>query len=184
MCAAPGRHLQTRAHRNSASLDHFLPGNLGVGTTLTHQGTVSTIVGVFSFDFDGELWQDYLAEERSGAWWRFGVEPERGFRLAAFRPQPIPIDPGAATIMFQGDSYSLTESGEANFRAAGRTDTFDTGRYWYFDYENDQGTILSFERFDSDPWKTSIGHRVNPRTVTIDNEIAMPSTQAPNSSGP
>lgn len=160
--------------RSVASLDQFLPGNLGVGTTLTHEGRVSTIVGVFRFDFDGELWQDYLVEDRGGEWWRFGVEPDRGFRLAAFQPHPIPIEPGPSMITFQGASYSVTESGKAHFRAAGRTGTFDKGKYWYFDYENADGTILSFERFDHDNWKTSIGHRVDPHSVVVDNEIAEP----------
>lgn len=161
--------------RETVSLANFYPGNLGVGTTLTYGDVDSVIFGVISFDFDGATWQDYLAEHAEGQWWRFGVEPDRGMKLAAFEPRRLDVEPGPDVIMFQGDRYRVTESGQANYRTAGQTHRigqtaqFATGRYAYFDYENDARVILSYERFDAGPWITSIGHHVDPQTVRVSN---------------
>ena len=159
----------------STSLADFYPGNLGVGTTLHYRGVESLIFGVISFDYDGILWQDYLAEHAQGQWWRFGVEPDRGMKLAAFEPRQLGVEPGPDTIVYQGETYRVTESGQANYRTAGQvqmitqTGHFETGRYAYFDYENGARVILSFERFDAGPWITSIGHHVDPKTVGVSN---------------
>jgi len=159
----------------TSSLADFYPGNLGVGTTLSYRGVDSVIFGVVSFDFDGILWQDYLAEHAEGQWWRFGVEPDRDMKLAAFEPRELGVEPGPDIITYLDEQYRVTESGHANYRTAGQvnritpTSQFETGRYAYFDYENDAGVILSFERFDAGPWLTSIGHHVNPRAVTVTN---------------
>jgi len=85
------------------------------------------------------------------------------------------VEPGPDTIVYDGQTYRVTESGQANYRTAGyihlisQTDQTETGRYAYFDYENDARVILSFERFDAGPWITSIGHHVNPKAVTVNN---------------
>ena len=69
----------------------------------------------------------------------------------------------------------MTESGHASYRSAGQvrrvgqTGQFETGRYSYFDYENDARVILSYERFDAGPWITSIGHHVDPQAVRVSN---------------
>ena len=153
------------------SLGSFLPGNLGVGTSLTYSGVESVIFGVISFESGGILWQDYLAEHTSGQWWRFGVEPDQGMKLAAFEPQSLGVEPGPDAIEYDGDTFRVTELGQANYRSAGRTDQFETGRYRYFDYENDAKAILSFERFDDGPWLSSIGHHVDPFAVTVCNAL-------------
>lgn len=162
-------------HTVAGSLADFYPGNLGVGTTLQYRGIDSRIFGVISFDHEGILWQDYLAEHAQGQWWRFGVEPDRGMKLAAFEPRQLGVEPGPETIEYLGELYRVTESGQANYRTAGhtamitQTGQFETGRYAYFDYENDARVILSFERFDAGPWITSIGHHVDPRAVGVSN---------------
>ena len=163
----------------TGSLANFYPGNLGVGTALTYRGVDSMIFGVISFEFGGVLWQDYLAEHAEGQWWRFGVEPDRGMKLAAFEPRQLGVEPGPDTIMYQDEMFRVTDSGHANYRTAGethrigQTGQFDTGRYAYFDYENDARTILSFERFDAGPWITSIGHHVDPQAVHVNNAVPL-----------
>ena len=154
---------------HTMSLANFYPGNLGVGTTLTYRDVDSVIFGVISFDFDGVVWQDYLAEHTEGQWWRFGVEPDQGMKLAAFETRCLGVDPGPDVITYEGDTYRVTDSGHANYRSAGharrtgQTAQFDTGRYAYLDYEDDARVILSYERFDAGPWITSIGHHVDPK---------------------
>jgi len=154
------------------SPDAFYPGNLGLGTLLTYRGVTSEVVGVISFDFKGKLWQDYLASHEEGQWWRLGVEPDQGMKLEAFEPRHIAIEPGPNTIEFEGSTYSVTDSGPARYRAIGETNQFEEGKYWYFDYEDSAGVILSFERFDTGPWVTSIGHHVDPHSVLVGNARA------------
>ena len=104
---------------HTMSLANFYPGNLGVGTTLTYRDVDSVIFGVISFDFDGVVWQDYLAEHTEGQWWRFGVEPDQGMKLAAFETRCLGVDPGPDVITYEGDTYRVTDSGHANYRSAG-----------------------------------------------------------------
>ena len=161
----------------TVSLANFYPGNLGVGTTLSYQGTDSVIFGVISFEYDGVLWQDYLAEHAAGQWWRFGVEPDRGMKLAAFEPRQLDVEPGPDVIMFEGTSYRVTESGQANYRTAGKmqrigdSGQFGSGCYAYFDYENNARVILSFERFDTGDWISSVGHHIDPKAVRVSNAL-------------
>lgn len=147
----------------------FYPGNLGLDTRLTYRGVTSTIVGVISFDLAGVTWQDYVVERVAGQWWRFGVEPTKGMKLDAFEPCQIALEPGPPTLHFDGSTFVLQASGKANYKAIGRTMQFPSGKYWYFDYENDAGAILSFEQFDGGLWTTSLGHHVDPHAVTVDN---------------
>lgn len=165
----------------SSSLADFYPGNLGVGTTLRYRGVDSQIFGVISFADDDTPWQDYLAEHAEGQWWRFGVEPDRGMKLSAFEPRQIGVEPGPDVVTYLDEHYRVTQAGHADYRTAGPThrtgltNQSTTGRYAYFDYENDSGVILSFERFDAGPWITSIGHHVDPNAVTVTN--TLPDTQ-------
>lgn len=151
------------------TLDAFYPGNLGVGTTLRYRGVDSKIIGVLSFDHEGELWQDYMAEHAEDQWWLFAVEPDRGMRLLAFEPRDLGLTPGPDVIEYDGDSYRLVESGPANYRSAGQTGRSERGTYAYFLYESNARTVLSFDRFDDGPWTSSIGHHVDPRSVEVCN---------------
>ena len=143
---------------------------------LSWRGVDSVIFGVVSFDFDGTLWQDYLAEHAEGQWWRFGVEPDRDMKLAAFEPRELGVEPGPDIITYLDEQhrvtesgldeqFRVTESGHANYRTAGQvnqitpTSQFETGRYAYFDYENNAGVILS----SSD---STLAHG-SPRSVTM-----------------
>lgn len=164
-------HAQMAQSGGRPLLNNFLPGNLGLGTTLTYKGQTSEIIGVLSFNFDGTIWQDYFAASATGDFWRFAVEPDRGFRLAAFKPHPISIEPGAPAIAFEGTPYHRTETGIAHFKAIGQTGTFGEGKYHYYDYEDGKGSIIGFERFDGAEWKISIGTRVDPAAVTVNNDL-------------
>ena len=156
--------------QRESSVADFYPGNLGVGTTLTYRGVDSEIFGVLSFGTGNSLWQDYLAEHAEGQWWRFGVEPDRGMKLAAYEPRQLGVEPGPEVIRYEGHDYRLVESGAADYRSAGTTGQAATGTYAFFDYEN-AGVLLSFERFDGGPWSTSIGHKVNPQAVKVCNAL-------------
>lgn len=154
----------------SATSD-FYPGNLGVGTRLTYRGETSEIVGVISFAFDGQVWQDYLATISGDRWWRLGVEPDRGMRLVAFLPTTSHVEPGPPHITYEGQSFTVSESGPATYRSVGQTGRFETGTYWFFDYRNDAGQVLNFERFDSGPWVVSLGRPTRASEVRIDNSV-------------
>jgi hypothetical protein len=90
------------------------------------------VFGIVSFGFNGIVWQDYLAEHATGQWWRFGVKPDRGMKLAAFDPRLLDADPRPVVINYQGETYRVTDSGQANYRAAGqaqRIGQFDSGQF-------------------------------------------------------
>ncbi len=159
--------------QRESTLADFYPGNLGVGTTLTYRGVDSTIFGVLSFGSGDGFWQDYLAEHAEGQWWRFGVEPDRGMKLAAYEPRDLGVEPGPDVITYDGHEYRIVESGSAEYRSAGQTGRQPTGTYSFYDYEH-AGVLLGFERFDGLAWVSSIGHKVNPQAVTVCN--ALPPT--------
>lgn len=161
------RALQSSGTRSVAD---FSPGNLGVGTTLSYRGVDSRIFGVLSFGNTHAVWHDYLAEHAAGQWWRFGVDTDRGMQLSAYEPQNLAIEPGPETIVHDGQSYQLVESGQANYRSAGQTGQRPDGHYEYFDYAQGQ-VLISFERFDYGPWQTAIGHAVDPSAVTVCNAL-------------
>lgn len=157
------------AHDGGSAASDFYPGNLGVGTTLHYRRETSEIQGVISFDYEGEVWQDYIASLSGGRWWRLGVEPDRNMRLVAFSPIASYIEPGRSHVTYEGQTFTQTDSGPANYRTVGHTGHFPQGKYWFFDYRNDSGQILNFERFDSGPWIGSIGRVVHPAEVQVDN---------------
>lgn len=152
----------------------FYPGNLGIGTSLTYRGEASEIVGVISFEFDGEVWRDYLAALPGGRWWRLGVEPDSNMQLVAFTPTTSQVEPGPGQITYEGEVFTMSESGPANYRTVGQTGRFESGRYFFFDYRNEAGLVLNFERFDSSPWVVSLGNPVHPSQVEICNFAGEP----------
>lgn len=161
-------------HTPGATNNDFYPGNLGVGTSITLRGETSEIVGVISFEHGGEIWQDYLMAMPNDRWWRLGVEPDRNMRLLVFAPTTSHAQPGAEQITHDGRVFTMTESGQANYRTVGQTGRFDKGSYWFFDYRNDANQVLNFERFDSSPWVVSIGRQVPAAELQISNYAAEP----------
>lgn len=128
-----------------------------LGSNLLLRDHPVTVVGIIHYVEDGETWTEFLVEGFPVSTWLSYDEDQ----LMTWSPRPdlAGTTPPRRTRL-DGVKYSRDEVGEAEYRAEGRTDTAARGSVQYMDLEGDDGSVLSWERFDGGDWEVSLGRRI------------------------
>lgn len=130
------------------------------GAQFSYQGNPYTVTGTIWLHEDGDDWAEHKATGGPQPLW-FTVEDDEVTRWTQ-RPDLTGLTPGARSVTADDGTFTLDESGTADYTAQGDTDTAAAGTVDYHDYRAPGGARLSFERFDNRPWEVSTGRRVQP----------------------
>ncbi|CAL9452338.1 putative protein [Nocardiopsis dassonvillei] len=131
-------------------------------------GTERTwIRGTLRLSQGGYVWAEHFLEVEGGKRW-LSTEEDPDLEMALWTGRPdLDLTPHGKKIELEGVTYRLEEKGSGSYRSEGTTGLKAQGGFDYADYEGEDGSLLSFERFDHGPWEVSTGTRVAEGTFTI-----------------
>lgn len=142
------------------------PRDLKVGDVVAFEGRDYVVRGTIRLDQSGYSWEEHLLDDARRRVW-LSVEDDEGLELCLWdRVSGSALDPGPATVGYDGLEFRLTERGRATFRSEGATGTAASGDMEYVDYAAGDDR-LSFERFGQTSWEVSRGRVVGERELTI-----------------
>ncbi len=142
------------------------PRALKVGDIVGFQGRDYVVRGSLRMDQSGFTWQEHLLDDTRRRLW-LSVEDDEGLELCVWERVPgSRLEPGPASLGYDGREFVLEERGEASFRSEGTTGTAPAGRMEYVDYAAGDDR-LAFERFGATSWEVSRGRVVGERELTI-----------------
>ncbi len=115
----------------------------------------------------GAVWAEHFLEVEGGRRW-LAVEEDPDLQLSLWAARPdLDLVPQGRSMEVEGTVYKLQEKGTGSYRSEGTTGLRPEGGLDYVDYEADDGSLLSFERFDHGSWEASTGKPIMPGTFTI-----------------
>lgn len=128
--------------------------------------------GTLRLSEGGSQWAEHFVDAGdtggTGARRWLSVEEDPDLQLALWTGRPeLDLVPGAPSLEVEGTRYRLSERGSASYRSEGTTGLRASGGMDYADYEADDGSLLSFERFDHGGWEAATGAPVSPGTLTV-----------------
>ena len=114
-------------------------------------------------------WHEHFFQADANATRRWlSVEADPDLQMALWQDAPgVSAQAGAAVVTYNNKQFRLDESGQANFTTEGTTGLPQSGVAQYADYESDDGTLLSFEKFGNGAWEVSIGRPLPRGSFTI-----------------
>lgn len=126
------------------------------------RGSIHFTEGVYT-------WHEHFFQADANATRRWlSVEADPDLQMALWQDVPgLSAQAGAAVVTYNNKQFRLDESGQANFRTEGTTGLPQSGVAQYADYESDDGTLLSFEKFGNGAWEASIGRPLPRGSFTI-----------------
>ena len=142
------------------------PRALKVGDIVGFEGRDYVVRGSLRMDQSGLTWQEHLLDDTRRRLW-LSVEDDEGLELCVWERVPgSRLEPGPASLGYDGREFLLEERGEASFRSEGTTGAAPAGRMEYVDYAAGDDR-LAFERFGAASWEVSRGRVVSEGELTI-----------------
>lgn len=143
------------------------PRRIKVGDVIAHEGRDFLVRGSLAFDQDGFVWHEHHLDDTSVRRW-LSVEDDEELELCFWTAVTAPtLAPGAASLDWDGTTYTREEHGHARFTATGSTGTGPEGTVEYYDYTAGDRR-LSFERYGTaGDWEVAVGEVVNERALDI-----------------
>jgi hypothetical protein len=139
---------------------------IALGDVVTIRGERMVYEGEIMLSEDGYHWQEL---RMAGSPERYlGVEytPEPELTLWSAVEAPG-VEPGPRTLDVNGRRYRREERGTARFRAVNVPGLPEHGTCDYVDYVAEDGTLMSFERFQGGAWEASSGVPVHRSEVEV-----------------
>jgi hypothetical protein len=139
------------------------PRTLKAGDLVEIRGITYTVRGTLVYSEQSWSWAEHMLDDASGGpkvW--LGVEEDPDLELSLWHEVPgATVQPGPASLDFDGRRYHKDESGTARFASSGTTGLSASGTAKYVDYEAKDGALLSFESYagpgEPDKWEVGRG---------------------------
>jgi hypothetical protein len=154
-----GVYLFLRQRQESPSTDreennapeHRTIFNLQLGDIVEHYGRDWIVEGKLIYEEDGFTWIEYLLQDQQEIRW-LSVEEDDHVELSwlqSTRSLDIPRNP-PNPLTFEGETYHCVDSGVANMKREGATLNRQAEQCRYFDYEGEDGKVLSVEDWNGE----------------------------------
>ncbi|MDA2806814.1 DUF4178 domain-containing protein [Nocardiopsis suaedae] len=135
----------------------------------------SWVRGTLRLSEGGAQWAEHFVDaqgtdtgggQAARRWLSVEEDPDLQMALWTARPE-VDLVPGPSSLELDGVRYRLSERGSASYRSEGTTGLRASGGMDYADYEADDGSLLSFERFDHGGWEAATGTPVQRGALTV-----------------
>lgn len=141
--------------------------NLQLGDIVEYFGRDWIVEGKLIYDEDGFTWIEYLLQDQQDIRW-LSVEEDDRVELSWMQPTrnlDIPRNP-PNPITFEGETYHCVDSGVASMKREGSVLNRQAEQCRYFDYESEDGKLLSVEDWNGETEVTS-GEEISPSDISI-----------------
>ena len=131
--------------------EHRTIFNLQLGDIVEHYGRDWVVEGKLIYEEDGFTWIEYLLQDQQEIRW-LSVEEDDHVELSwlhSTRSLDIPRNP-PNPLTFEGETYHCVDSGVANMKREGAVLNRQAEQCRYFDYEGDDGKVLSVEDWNGE----------------------------------
>lgn len=143
------------------------PRALRAGDIVEIHGAPYTVRGTLRFDEGGWTWAEHLLDDARGTQVWLSVEEDPDLMLSLWTPLDSELEPGPKHLELEGRRYKLDESGKAKFRSEATTGLSEQGEARYYDYEAEDGSLLSFESYGDADWEATTGESINQQSIRI-----------------
>lgn len=161
-----GESQSANTEENNAP-EHRTIFNLQLGDIVEHYGRDWIVEGKLIYEEDGFTWMEYLLQDQQEIRW-LSVEEDDRVELSwlqSTRSLDIPRNP-PNPVTFEGETYHCVDSGVANMKREGATLNRQAEQCRYFDYEGDNGKVLSVEDWNGEI-EVAYGQTINSGDISI-----------------
>jgi hypothetical protein len=165
--------------KQPAKLEERTPQTLQIGDVVSYKDEDYFVEQRIEYHGDGgDVWWDFLLVNPKDTYW-LGVVEDEGLVLTLYHDIPFHPDmPPATRLDYEGDQYSRKEYGFADAVMKKKSKLTVSGRVEYWDYESENGTQLSIERWGLNEVRTdqsemtgtvhcSMGNVIKPYQITL-----------------
>jgi hypothetical protein len=141
--------------------------NLQLGDIVEYYGRDWVVEGKLIYEEDGYTWIEYLLQDQQEIRW-LSVEEDDRVELTLLQPTrnlDIPRNP-PNPITFEEETYRCVDSGVAKMRREGSVLNRNAEQCRYFDYESEDGKLLSVEEWNGEI-EVTYGEEINPSEISI-----------------
>lgn len=141
--------------------------NLQLGDIIEYYGRDWVVEGKLVYEEDGYTWLEYLLQDQQEIRW-LSVEEDDRVELSLLQPTrnlDIPRNP-PNPITFEGETYHCVDSGVATMEREGSVLNRKAEQCRYFDYESEEGKLLSVEDWNGEI-EVTYGEEINPSEISI-----------------
>jgi len=141
--------------------------NLQLGDIIEYYGRDSVVEGKLVYEEDGFTWFEYLLQDQQDIRW-LSVEEDDRVELSLLQPTrnlDIPRNP-PNPITFEGETYRCVDSGVAKMEREGSVLNRKAEQCRYFDYESEEGKLLSIEDWNGEI-EVTYGEEISPGDISI-----------------
>ncbi len=144
---------------------------LQIGDFVQFDDAAWAVEGRLVYDSKGYEWLEYLLQDGDAVRW---LSVEEDDRVVVCWLEPVTdlavvLDRAGnppPTLVFQGETYRCTESGQATMRRTGTTLNRQAEACRFYDYEGPSGRVLSVEVWDGTVEVTA-GRTIHPRSLSL-----------------
>lgn len=141
--------------------------NLQLGDIVEYYGRDWVVEGKLIYDEQGFTWIEYLLQDQQDIRW-LSVEEDDHVELSWLQPTrnlDIPRTP-PNPLTFEEETYHCVDSGVARMQREGSVLNRQAEQCRYFDYESEDGKLLSVEDWNGEI-EVTYGESINPGELNI-----------------
>jgi hypothetical protein len=156
----------TNTEENNAP-EHRTIFNLQLGDIIEYFGRDWVVEGKLIYEEDGFTWLEYLLQDQQDIRWLSVEEDDRvelGW-LQQTRNLDIPRNP-PNPLTFEEETYRCIDSGVAKMKREGSVLNRQAEQCRYFDYESEDGKLLSIEDWNGEI-EVTYGEEISPGDISI-----------------
>lgn len=157
---------QSDTEANNAP-EHRTIFNLQLGDIVEYMGRDWVVEGKLVYNDDGFIWLEYLLQDQQEIRW-LSVEEDDRVELSWLQPTrnlDIPRNP-PNPLTFDGETYRCIDSGTAKMEREGSVLNRQAEQCRYFDYESEDGKLLSVEDWNGEI-EVTYGEAITPSALSI-----------------
>lgn len=141
--------------------------NLQIGDIMQYVDRDWVVEGRLTYEEDGDTWLEYMLQDGDDIRW-LSVEEDDVVEVIFLEPNNQLDIAGklSQTLNFADENYTLVNSGKANMSREGNIVRRKTQKCQYYDYEADNGKVLSIE-FWGETLEVTVGEKINPRALNL-----------------
>ncbi|MGF1676606.1 MAG: DUF4178 domain-containing protein [Rivularia sp. (in: cyanobacteria)] len=142
--------------------------NLQIGDIVQHMGIDWVVEGKLTYTVDEYTWFEYMLQDDNQIRW-LSVDEDDTVEVALLESTnqlDVSQIPPPQQLNFASDNYKCVDSGVATMTRVGTVQRRTAQTCKYFDYQASGDKVLSIEIWHGET-EVTIGHRINPRSLTI-----------------
>ncbi len=141
--------------------------NLQIGDIVEYMGRDWVVEGSLTYEVKGYTWIEYMLQDGAEIRW-LSVEEDDLVKVAFLEPNnqlDVRANP-PKTLNFAGETYTCVDSGTAKMTRQGTIVRRNAQNCQYFDYESENGKVLSIEFWDGEI-EVTVGERISARSLRL-----------------